>query len=314
MLLLKTSFLVSILFSVIGFFSPTKIIAQEVVSVGQEVDSKPIWNQDFQQTFSKSEPVTEDSEDGSPTLKRSPSEGDREFEPTRIPLTIPRKNFYRISPSVTIINPSGFGASWGNAGIGLGLQERTRFTDQADGVLGLGFGLGNPRKNVGLQIGLTLVDLSRLFEDGTVNLKLHRRLPLDFSVAIGAQGAITFGDTDGGSSVFGVVTKKFALKQDRTKPFSELFASVGVGGGQFRSELDINSGVENVGFFSSIALKVAQPISVITEWSGQDLTIGTSIVPFRNLPLALVPAVTDITGSAGDGARFILGIGYSFSF
>ena len=167
---------------------------------------------------------------------------------------------------------------------------------------------------MGLQIGLTLVDLSRIFEDGTINLKLHRRLPLDFSVAVGAQGAITFGDTDGGSSVFGVFTKRFALKEDRTKPFSELFTTVGFGGGQFRSEFDINSGVESVGFFSSIALKIAQPVSVITEWTGQDLTIGTSIVPFRNLPFAIVPAITDITGSAGDGARFILGLGYSFSF
>ncbi len=47
---------------------------------------------------------------------------------------------------------------------------------------------------------------------------------------------------------------------------------------------------------------------------GQDLTIGTPIVPFRNLPLVVVPAVTDITGTAGNGARFIIGAGYSFSF
>lgn len=307
MLLLKISFLNLILFPVVGFFSPTEAVAQDF-------DSKITWDQESHQTISKSETSVDDAEDGLPALKRSPDEGEREFEPQRIPLAIPRKSFYRISPSVTIINPSGYGASWGNAGIGLGLQQRTRFRNQADGVLGLGFGLGDPQKNVGLQIGLTLVDLSRLFEDGTVNLKLHRRLPLDFSIAVGAQGALTFGDTDGGSSVFGVVTKRFVLKQDRTKPFSELYTSLGVGGGQFRSEFDINSGVESVGVFSSIALKVAQPISFITEWSGQDLTIGTSIVPFRNLPFAIVPAVTDITGSAGDGARFILGLGYSFSF
>ncbi len=313
MLLLKTSFrLLTLLPAISCLVSINEVVAQETISVDQKFDSTILWNQELQQTISKSEPITE--EDGLPTLKRLPDEGEQEFEPKRIPLTIPRKNFYRISPSVTIINPSGYGASWGNAGIGLGLQQRTRFRNQADGVLGLGFGLGNPQKNVGLQIGLTLVDLSRLFEDGTINLKLHRRLPLDSSIAVGAQGAVTFGDTDGGSSVFGVVTKRFVLKQDRTKPFSELYTTVGVGGGQFRSEFDINSGVESVGVFSSIALKVIQPISVITEWSGQDLTIGTSIVPFRNLPFAIVPAVTDITGSAGDGARFILGLGYSFSF
>ena len=86
------------------------------------------------------------------------------------------------------------------------------------------------------------------------------------------------------------------------------------GGGQFRSESDIDNEIESVGVFGSVALKIIQPLSLITEWSGQDLTIGTSIVPFRNIPLAIVPAITDITGSAGDGTRFIFGIGYSFSF
>ncbi|MBO1349159.1 MAG: hypothetical protein EBE86_018005 [Hormoscilla sp. GUM202] len=52
----------------------------------------------------------------------------------------------------------------------------------------------------------------------------------------------------------------------------------------------------------------------IAEWTGQDLTVGISVVPFQNLPLVITPAVTDITGNAGDGSRFILGIGYGFSF
>ena len=72
--------------------------------------------------------------------------------------------------------------------------------------------------------------------------------------------------------------------------------------------------MESLGVFGSVALKVIQPVSLITEWSGQDVTIGASIVPFRSIPLAIVPAVTDVTGSAGDGARLIFGLGYSFSF
>ncbi|MBE9047362.1 hypothetical protein IQ255_23675 [Pleurocapsales cyanobacterium LEGE 10410] len=255
------------------------------------------------------------TESGIPSLRRQPTGEEERFEPERIPLQIPfPKQPYRASPSITIINPSGYGASWGSAGIGLGYQDRVRFIDQADGVIGLGFGLGNSQKSLGAQVGISLVDVSSPFRDGAINLKLHRRLPQDSSVAIGVQGLTKWGDTDGGSSVYGVATKRFKLKRDRTKPFSEIYTTVGIGGGQFRSEADINNGNETVGVFGSLAIKVAQPVGFVAEWSGQDLTIGVPLVLFRRLPLVVVPALTDITGSAGDGARFIFGFGYSFSF
>ncbi|MEM7590690.1 MAG: hypothetical protein AAF383_04085 [Cyanobacteria bacterium P01_A01_bin.83] len=258
--------------------------------------------------------AAESLEDGSPALRRQPIEGER-FEPKRIPLTLPfPKEPYRASPSVTIINPSAYGAAWGNAGIGVGFQERARFTDESDGVIGIGFGLGNPRKNVGAQVGISLVDVSDPFRDGAINLKLHRRLPEDFAIAVGVQGLATWGDTDGGSSVFGVATKRIKLRQDRTKAFSEIYTTLGVGGGQFRLESDINEGNETIGVFGSIAVKLIQPVGFVAEWTGQDLTIGIPLVPFRKMPIVVVPAVTDITGSAGDGTRFVIGLGYTFSF
>ena len=272
-------------------------------------------------SFAIAQTVPEETEqapsdnNGSPSLRRRPIDGQLRFEPKRIPLKIPfRQTPYRASPSISIINPSGYGAAWGNAGIGVGFQRRARFRDQADGIFGFGFGLGDPRKNIGAQVGIGLVDLNAPSQDGVINLKLHRRLSRDLSVAIGTQGIITWGDPDGGSSVFGVATKRFGLRQDRTKTFSEIYTSLGIGGGQFRSESDINNGNETVGVFSSIALRVIEPMAFVTEWTGQDLTIGTPIVPFRNISLVIVPSVTDITGSAGDGARFIFGVGYTFSY
>lgn len=256
----------------------------------------------------------ESSDTGSPSLRREPS-GGKKFEPERIPLIIPfPKQTYRASPSITIINPSGYGASWGRAGIGVGYQQRARFREESDGVIGLGFGLGDSRKNIGAQIGISLVDVSAPFRDGAINLKLHRRLPEDFAVAVGVQGLTTWGDTDGGSSVYGVVTKRLKLRQDRTKPFSEIYTTIGAGGGQFRSESDIEDDNENIGVFGSLAIKIVQPVGFVAEWTGQDLTLGVPIVLFRKLPLVIVPAITDITGSAGDGTRFVFGFGYSFSF
>ena len=57
------------------------------------------------------------------------------------------------------------------------------------------------------------------------------------------------------------------------------------------------------------------------DWPGQDLDIGLSVVPFRDFPLVLTPAIADITGSAGTyntqysvRARFALGVGMAFRF
>ncbi len=254
------------------------------------------------------------ADSGIPSLRRQPK-GEERFEPRRIPLQIPfTQQPYRASPSITIINPSAYGASWGSAGIGFGFQDRVRFRNQADGVIGIGFGLGNPFKNIGAQIGISLVDVSSPFSDGAINLKLHRRLPQDFAVAIGVQGLATWGNTDGGSSVYGVVTKRFKLRKDRSKAFSEIYTTAGVGGGQFRSEFNINNSNETLGIFGSLAVKILDPVGFVAEWSGQDLTIGIPLVLFRKLPLVIVPALTDITGTAGDGTRFIFGFGYTFSF
>lgn len=280
-------------------------------------------HQNFLPSFvSQIEEIAPDTNRGQ-NLRRRPVEQEQEFKPRTVPIIIPGLEEiqreeevptpYKASPNISIITPSGYGADWGRVGIGIGFQQRTRFTDDSDGGLGIGFGLGDSRKYVGLQIGLSITDISSPFNDGRLNLKIHRRLPYDFSIAAGVQGGLTYGNTDGGSSVYGVVTKRFSL-QDVREPFSEIYTSVGVGGGQFRSESDINNGINSVGVFGSVSVRVLEPVSIITEWSGQDLTVGISFVPFKNLPFVIVPAITDITGSAGDGARFILGAGYSFSF
>jgi hypothetical protein len=281
---------------------------------------KFLKNQNFVPLFvAQIEELAPDTNRGQ-NLRRRPIEQEQEFKPRTVPIIIPgldeieeKPTPYKASPNISIITPSGYGADWGRVGIGIGFQQRTRFTDSSDGGLGIGFGLGDSRKYVGVQVGLSITDLSSPFNDGRLNLKIHRRLPYDFSIAAGVQGGITYGITDAGSSIYGVVTKRFSL-QDVSKPFSEIYTSAGVGGGQFRSESDINNGINSVGVFGSVAVRVLEPVSVITEWSGQDLTVGISFVPFKNLPFVIVPAITDITGSAGDGARFILGAGYSFSF
>lgn len=253
-----------------------------------------------------------------PSLETEPSQMQQQlFQPGNLPLvpaeTLLAPGQYRISPNITIITPSAYGKSWGSVSVGLGLQARTRYTNRADGVLGIGFGLGDARRAVGLDVGVSITDLDT-FEDGTLSLKLHRLLPNDLSVAVGVQNAIDWGLNDSGRSFYGVVTKRFSLRENVNQFFSEIYVSAGFGSGQFRSESEINQNINSVGVFGSFAVRAAEPVNAIAEWSGQDLTIGLSIIPFRNIPFVITPAVTDITGKAGDGSRFILGVGYLISF
>lgn len=257
-----------------------------------------------------------------PSLRTQPENPN---DPLFIPQTEPARDRLQpaaglpaqgVSPNVTIVTPSAYGQTFGDIGFGVGFQSRTRFTNDADGSFGLGIGLGDPEQAIGVDVGITSVSTIRRspFTAGTISLKLNRNLPEDFVIAVGIQGLATWGITDAGSSVYGVVTKQFRLNENPNASFSRLYLSVGTGGGQFRSESDVQNGVGSVGVFGSAALRIANPVNAIVEWTGQDLTLGFSITPFSDLPLVITPAITDVTGNAGNGTRFILGIGYGLSF
>lgn len=218
--------------------------------------------------------------------------------------------------ATSIATPTAYGAQWGDAFVGFGYQERTRFTDIDDGAVTAGFGLGDARRLVGAEIAVTSFStIRRGFGDtGGVSFKVHRRLPEGFAVAIGVENAIDWGDGDAGKSVYGVVTKAFPLRPNQADPLSRLTVSIGAGGGRFRSEDDIREGDGGTNVFGSVALKVAQPVNVIAEWTGQDLNLGASISPIPGVPLVITPAAADVTGTAGDGTRFILGVGYGIRF
>jgi len=216
----------------------------------------------------------------------------------------------------SIGTPTAFGAQSGDAFVGGTYQQRTRFSDLDDGAVALGFGLGDARRLVALETTATSFSTFRqgFFENGGISFKLHRTFPGDVAVAFGVENAINWGETDAGKSVYGVATKVFRLRQDQTAPLSRVTASVGLGGGRFRSESAIERGDEDPNIFGSVGLQVAQPVSLIGEWTGQNLNIGASITPFPGVPLVITPAAADITGNSGDGTRFILGVGYGVSF
>lgn len=224
---------------------------------------------------------------------------------------------YRASPSMAVTNPAGFGADNNTGYIGASYVSRVRYTDsEPDGALFAGVGLGDARKSVGVELSYTLASVTgdnTEFGRGGFNVKLHRRLADDLSVAAGWNGLLNTGHNDFENSLYAAATKVFPLREDIKSPFSRVAVTAGLGNGQFRSEEDIANDRSAVNLFGSVAVRAAEPVSLIAEWTGQDLTLGASIVPFKNLPLVITPALRDVAG-AGDGARFVLGVGYSFKF
>jgi hypothetical protein len=222
----------------------------------------------------------------------------------------------RSSPGSSSGSPGAFGAGWGDFFMGGGYQHRTRYAgqgtvpDRPDGSVVVGFGLGNPRSLVGVEVAVTSVSTvhTGFFERTAVSLKAHRVLPHNVGVAVGYENALTFGEgLDGGNSVYGVVTKVW--DPSGWSPLLGTTTSIGIGNGRFRPEEDVQAGQEGVNIFGSVGVHVYEGIGVIADWTGQDLTLAASLVPFRRLPLTITPAIADVTGSAGDGARFVLGFG-----
>lgn len=223
---------------------------------------------------------------------------------------------FQASPALSIAIPTGYGADKNTAFISGTYQNRTRYTNVSDGGLGIGVGLGNAQKSVGVELSYTLASFggSRDIGTGGFNVKVHKQLPNDFAVAAGYNGLVNIGGrNDFENSVYGTVTKVFRTREDINTPLSRVAVTAGVGSGQFRSESAINKGSGGIGVFGNVAVRVAQPVSVIAEWSGQDLGVGVSVAPFKNIPLVITPAVRDIVG-AGNGPRFVLGAGVGFKF
>lgn len=228
----------------------------------------------------------------------------------------------RTSPGSSSGSPSAFGANFGDGFVGAGFQARTRNSaggnfdrESIDGSVVGGFGLGNSRDLIGLEVAITSVSTfdSGFFDKTAFSFKVHRVLPGNLGVAVGYENAITIGEgLDGGNSLYGAVSRVWG--QGGFNPFKTVTTTLGIGNGRFLPEEDFLAGEDGINVFGSIGVQVFEPMSLIADWTGQDLTLAASIVPFQTIPLILTPGIADVTGTAGDGARFILGAGMGFDF
>ena len=228
----------------------------------------------------------------------------------------------RSAPGTSSGTPTAYGAEFGDVFFDAGYQHRTRYTkglpwrERCDGAVAMGFGLGNPRRNLGIELAFTSFSTIRsgFFHTTSFSFKVHRALPWNLAVAYGWDDAIHSRGTDGGSSQYGVLTSFIRTREKPESPFSSVTLSVGVGNSRFLPEEAFYEGRNGVNAFGSIGARILSPVSLIADWTGQDLMLGASIVPFTRVPLFIAPSFADVTGNAGDGARFVLGVGMDFNF
>ncbi len=189
-----------------------------------------------------------------------------------------------------------------------------------DGIVGLGYGMGDPVLRVGLQIGTAISDLSQ-FNNVSFSFKLHRYLARGTTIALGAESL--FSDDaisdDAGDSFYLVVSHVVqSLGLDRPG-IGRVHVSVGLGSGRFarKSDRDFSEGKGRNGtiVFANVAVEVARGTNMVLEWSGTNLLTGVSrTVQVQRVPISLSLGLADLTAYSGDGARLVAAAAMALAF
>ena len=220
----------------------------------------------------------------------------------------------------SIMTPSAWGAAYGSAFVGAGAVERTPYLPSADGIVGLGYGMGDPVLRVGLQLGTTVSDLSE-FNNVSFSFKLHRYLARGTSIAIGGESLFSdnrFAD-DVGDTFYFVVSHVVQAFGASRPGVGRVHLSVGAGTGRFskKSDRDFSEGKGRDGTtgFGSIAVEVTRGMNAIVEWTGTNLLTGVSrTIQLGTVPMSLSLGLSDLTSYTGDGVRLLGGAALGVSF
>jgi hypothetical protein len=240
------------------------------------------------------------------------------------------EQFFRGAPGTNTGSVMAFGPNWGDAYIGGSYQNQTRGVYNSatkttsanrsyDGSVSAGFGLGNSRDAVALEVDITSLSTfhSGFFNRTAFSFKLNRMLDDYSAIAVGVENGFIAGPspTDGTASWYAVASRVFLLPGASSNDvFKAVTASFGLGNGRFRFIQDVATNKSTVNAFASAALLIVDQVSVIADYTGQDFDVGLSLVPFRQLPIVITPALSDVTGTASKTMRFTLGVGIGMHF
>lgn len=219
----------------------------------------------------------------------------------------------------SIATPIAFGADWGIIAGGLSYVNHWPTGTRSDGFASVTLGLGNAQKYAGLSVSALIDNLgggsNRFAQNGTIAWQLFHVFPQNFALAVGMANAIPWGKAFVGSSqnYYGVATKVF---DTRIKGYSmPLTASLGAGTGSFYSLAhSADKRDDKVKPFGSLGWRVLPRLSLISDWSANQLNAGVSIVPIKAWPLVINGAYANINRHQNTRSYFMISaaVGYSF--
>ncbi len=229
------------------------------------------------------------------------------------------------SSAKSMMTPSAWGAAFGSAFVGAGAVGRTPYLSSADGIIAMGYGMGDPVLRVGLQIGTTVSDLSE-FDNISFSFKVHRYLARGTSIAVGGESLFSpdnpadFDAADDAGDTFYFVVSHVVQSLGSSRPgVGRVHVSAGIGSGRFARKSDRDfaegKGRDGTATFGNVAVEVVGGINILLEWSGTNLHTGVSrTIQTWNVPISLSFGLADLTGYSGDGVRVLAGAAMSVSF
>lgn len=217
--------------------------------------------------------------------------------------------------------PSAFTAEWGNYFLSssvYGFDEYNTREWITDGCLNLGFGIGNPRENVAVEIDYNIESLRGVENGGSMDLRFSRSLisNSDFRLSLGAGwlAALSHGGVERkGDSPYGALTAAWPLRPRNGEFRQTMQVTAGVGGGRLQK---ITADPDDLagGVFVSAGVELAANVGLSAGWTGRGLNAGLSLVPVRGQPLTLTLSGINLTNTdnAGRAAAFTVTWGGNF--
>jgi hypothetical protein len=226
------------------------------------------------------------------------------------------------SADTGILTPGGWGASAGMVFVGAGTVTPQVYTNHSDGSVGAGFGLGNPEKNMGVELSVAMMDVDKM-DNFSYGIKVHHIIADGTSIALG--GINLFHDknkSDADESFYVAISHAVQSLPSEYQPNqSKLHVSVGVGNGMFSrmspDDIAAGKGKHGTRVFGSTAYEVFKATNIIVEWSGINMNSGisTGLLTFdENIPVTLTVAAGDMTHYSGDGVRLLCALSCAVSF
>jgi len=211
--------------------------------------------------------------------------------------------------------PVAFGAEWGDVFITISGASKDRVrTTFIDSSISTGFGLGNPRDLVGVELAYNILSTRTQFAvNGSFDLKVHRQIvdSNNFlaSTALGIANFYSYGPEASlnSSSVYGLLSGFTYLRPTDSYSPMPMTATLGIGGSPIFAK-------DGVGLIAGVGVGVHPQIGLGSSWNGTGFSLAADFLPFRNLPVSLSVVYQDIFNMTRPGHKLILSLDIFYRF